>query len=110
MNLNYANLEHGMQSEAMRALTGQPVLVQRTKDIDETALWDHLTSHVGEANIVTASCLKDYNGLVGGHAYTVLHVQELADEKLIQLRSPTGTERYIGPFGNTDPRWSDDLR
>lgn len=83
MNLNYANLEHGMQSEAMRALTGQPVLVQRTKDIDEEALWDHVKSHVGKGNILTASCLKDYNGLVGGHAYTILYAQEVAGEKLI---------------------------
>ena len=99
-----------MQAEAMRALTGQPVLVQRTSEIDEAALWDDLTSNVGSGNILTASCLKDYNGLVGGHAYTILHAQELDDEQLIQLRSPIGTEKYIGPYGNSDPRWNDELR
>lgn len=30
MNINYANLEGGMQYEAMRALTGQPVMLYQT--------------------------------------------------------------------------------
>ena len=42
MNLNYANLDGGMQYEAMRALTGMPVEVLRTSDLDEEKIWDKL--------------------------------------------------------------------
>ena len=39
MNLNYANLDGGMTYEAMRALTGQPVMVYQTdKKSDEDIL------------------------------------------------------------------------
>ena len=86
------------------------MLVQQTKELSEDELWSELKENVGHGNILTASCIKDYNGLVGGHAYTVLHVQELGGERVIQLRSPVGTEKYIGPFGNADPRWADELR
>ena len=84
--------------------------MQQTKELSEDELWSQLEENVGHGNILTASCIKDYNGLVGGHAYTVLHVQELGGERVIQLRSPVGTEKYIGPFGNADPRWADELR
>jgi len=30
---------------------------------------------------MTASCTKDFEGLIGGHAYTVVGVLELKDEK-----------------------------
>ena len=39
------------------------------------------------------------NGLVGGHAYTVLGVHESSEfPKLIKLRNPWGKQQYTGPW------------
>ena len=66
---------------------------------------------------MTASCLKDYQGLIGGHAYTILGVQELLakdrqiSEQLIKLRNPIGLEEYTGPWNNDDDtRWTQSYR
>lgn len=63
--------------------------------------------------MMTASCIKDFEGLIGGHAYTVLGVLELKDEKnqvaqqLISLRNAIGQEEFTGAWNNYDEsRWS----
>lgn len=78
----------------------------------EADVWSNLKELTGKGHIVTASCLKDYNGLQGGHAYTVLDTFELPgdDNKLIQLRSAVESEKYVGPFGNSDPKWTPELK
>lgn len=81
MNLNYVNLESGMQHEAMRALTGQPVVMYQTKNSSDAQTWERLASASGKNFIITASCLQDYAGLEGGKAYVVLGVQELKNKK-----------------------------
>ena len=62
---------------------------------------------------MTASCIKDFEGLIGGHAYTVLGVLELKDEKnqvaqqLISLRNAIGQEEFTGAWNKYDEsRWS----
>jgi hypothetical protein len=77
LNLNYANLDGGLQYEAMRALTGQPIIFYETKSQTEKVIWETIGDADGQKFIMTASCLKDYQGLVGGHAYTIIGVQEL---------------------------------
>ena len=74
LNLNYANLDGGMQYEAMRALTGQPVVFYETPAQSEKQIWEQLASADGKKFVMTASCLRDYQGLVGGHAYTILGI------------------------------------
>ena len=113
MNLNYINLDGGMQYEAMRALTGQPVVIYQTKKQSQKDIWENIADADGENFIMTASCLKDYAGLIGGHAYTILGVQELTDrkgivsEQLIKLRNAIGLEEYTGPWNNDDDgRWT----
>lgn len=77
LNLNYANLDGGMQYEAMRALTGQPVVVFATKKQSEKEIWETIADSDEHRYILTASCLRDYQGLIGGHAYTILGILEL---------------------------------
>jgi len=103
MNLNYANLEGGMQYEAMRALTGQPVVLYQTSKQSAGETWSILSSTTGKGYITTASCLQDYAGLAGGNAYVVLGVQELKNpkdgsvqEQLVKLRAALGFVDYSG--------------
>jgi len=60
MNLNYANLDGGMQYEAMRALTGQPIVIYQTNKQNEKEIWETIADADGEQYIMTASCLKDF--------------------------------------------------
>jgi len=77
LNLNYANLDGGMSYEAMRALTGQPVVHYITSTQTEPEIWQTISLTKGQHFVMTASCLKDQSGLLGGHAYTLLDVIEL---------------------------------
>ena len=66
---------------------------------------------------MSASCLKDYQGLLGGHAYTILGAVEFLGPKnavqhqLVKLRNPIGHEVYTGPWNNLDDqRWTQNYK
>ena len=44
--LNWANLEGGMQYEAMRDLTGMPIVLYQTSNMTKEAIWGYLLSAV----------------------------------------------------------------
>ena len=48
------------------------------------------------------------------HAYTILDYLELKKDgkkyqELIKMRNPWGNEKYVGPWNDKDPRWTQDL-
>lgn len=56
---------------------------------------------------------KDYAGLVGGHAYSLLGASEVTDPKtgqparLLKVRNPWGKEQYRGAWSDKDTqRWT----
>lgn len=55
-------------------------------------------------------------GLVSGHAYTFLDIQELKDSTgsvkhtIAKLRNPWAVEMYKGPWSDTDPNWTDEWK
>ena len=64
---------------------------------------------------MTASCLRDFLGLTGGHAYTIIGVQELTDpstgelkEQLIKLRNPQGLDTFSGQWNRE--KWPADFK
>ena len=58
---------------------------------------------------MSAANQKSDYGLVAGHAYTVLGPRTYNGEKLVLLRNPWGSERYTGPWSDTESpsRWTD---
>lgn len=81
----------------------------------ESEIWEKIADADGNRYIMTASCLRDYEGLIGGHAYTIIGIIELQKgekltQQLIQLRDPIGTEEYTGPWNNQDTRWTTDYK
>lgn len=106
-----------MQYEAMRALTGQPIVLHQTQNMAEGDIWGKISEASGKKFIMTASCLKDFEGLIGGHAYSIMGIKELKNDKgsvvnqLIQLKNPIGQEEYTGPWNNLDDkRWTSELK
>lgn len=47
-------------------------------------------------------------GIVQGHAYSVLNIDEIDDSKLIQLRNPHGSTgaEWKGDWSDTCPNWN----
>lgn len=70
-----------MQYEAMRALTGQPIVLHQTQNMAEGDIWAKISEASGKKFIMTASCLKDFEGLIGGHAYSIMGIKELKNDK-----------------------------
>ena len=54
------------------------------------------------------------NGIVGGHAYTVLACYELTTDngkvRLVKMRNPWGVEQYTGPWSDESELWTDAYR
>jgi calpain-15 len=48
---------------------------------------------------------QSQQGVVQGHAYSILDVKEVGDYKLVQLRNPWGQTEYTGPWSDGSPEW-----
>lgn len=53
-------------------------------------------------------------GMVTGHAYTLLDTAEVSDSsgtyRIVKLRNPWATELYTGPWSDDSSEWTDDLK
>lgn len=88
----------GFGSEAMAALTGQPVYTNTPQNMDPSVLAEALTSGSG-GNMVTVGTDANPNGeftqhgLLASHMYTVLGTATSSTgELLVKLRDPWGSE------------------
>lgn len=50
------------------------------------------------------------SGIVQGHAYSILDVQEADEFKLIQLRNPWGRKEWTGDFSDKSDKWTRRLK
>ena len=79
-------------------------------------LWDVLHARDQEGCIIVCSSRKDEQGIISGHAYSVLQLEqvdaEIDDEtgealRLVQVRNPHGCNEYEGRFSDNDSAWED---
>lgn len=110
----YENIEAGKVCYALADLTGgvpeQVKLEEESRDFD--GFCRKIFAYHGAGYLMgagsTASIFGDsvaVNGIVQGHAYSVLRLAEFQDEKLIQLRNPHGSSGV-----EWDGDWSDGSR
>lgn len=55
---------------------------------------------------MTAACHYKYDGLVTGHAYSMLGAVAVDGTLLLHMRNPWGKEKYVGPYSDNDSRWT----
>ena len=65
--------------------------------------------------MMAASCDIIWKGLNDGHADTILGAHTLMKDgavykKLIKIRNPWSSEKYTGPWSDSDSRWTDDFK
>lgn len=49
-------------------------------------------------------------GLVLGHAYSILDVRTYKKQRLIQLRNPWGDIEWNGHWSDKSPKWTEDAK
>lgn len=111
--VNYRQMNGGWMREALYALTGLPIQESHTTKLDAAKLWTHLSTWDRQRDVITAdvSCPADqkhlWQGLICGHAYTVLGVATYKGEKLVKARNPWRSEGYKGTWSDKDTgKWT----
>lgn len=137
---SFSAMRFGWSYEAMIDLTGSPFRTIRLHDeeiLDEISsglLWDTLVDYDTSGYLIsattpgediyseqrvdepeadfTAGIKKGPNGLVSGHAYTVLTATETSDgqHRLLKLRNPWGNFEWLGDWGDNSSLWTPELR
>lgn len=114
MNQNYVRLSGGLSFASLRALTGMPVIphfpMYFPNKYDELTLWQILSEGEKRSHVMCGDVFTNEHGLVAGHTYTILGVSEVTSEgkstRLVKLRSPWSTDKYTGPWANSDSLWT----
>jgi len=76
-------------------------------------LWELLKSYDSSAALLAASIssqageAKRDDGLVAGHAYSIIRVAEMQGFRLVQLRNPWGRYEWGGEWSDESPLWDE---
>ena len=114
----YDRIAGGWEFETIRDLTGAPGYYLTSIE-DDT--FDLIQEYDNAKYIMGCSVKDGYDedlaekqGLVCGHAYTLLAVHEFMDKgkerRLVKLRNPWGSGEWNGSWSDNDKRWTDQLR
>jgi len=115
---NYYTLRGGFANEGMIDLTGCPCSNYDLESdkvkrwIEQGLLWSNLTYFDDMGFLISASTPGEdrwsnvggkpeaENGLVPGHAYSVIQVKEAHGNKLLNIRNPWGSFEWDGDWGD----------
>ena len=108
----------GYPEEALRDLTGAPtefnLIDQESTDFDR--LWSdfvvcHKNRYVMVAGSAGESEKKTPEGIIQGHAYTIIGAHMIRGERVLEMRNPWGdANEWNGRWSDLDEAWDDDLR
>lgn len=86
--------------EAFYLLTGMPAIAHKTGNMSETDMWNQIGNADAKKYPLSASCNNGFDGLVPGHAYTMLGVATVDGVKLVKMRNPWGKGEYNGAWSD----------
>lgn len=116
---DYGVIEGGFTGEAIEDLTGGVTTELRTSDIlDKKQFWQELLQYNGK--FVFSCWTGGYHGgadtsqggtpkrqgIIEGHAYSIMRAVEAAGEKLVLLRNPWGESEWTGPWSDGSKEWT----
>lgn len=121
LHKSYERIEAGDTVNTIRDLVGAPGDSYNLRIKDEyEGLWEKMLRAKQEDWIITASTDdKDPNesarlkeiGLVAGHAYSILDVQQPRDDlQLLKIRNPWGNFEWQGDWGDNSSLWTPALK
>ncbi|KAG5643371.1 hypothetical protein DXG03_001019 [Asterophora parasitica] len=115
---NYDALDGGEAGEAIEDLTGGVTSFILTQDVlDPDQFWhdELLKAHEDRLfgcsyNTLNAARSGNpnstVNGLIGGHAYSVLRAVEYNGKRFVVIRNPWGATEWTGPWSDGSKEWT----
>lgn len=132
---SYAALEGGWTTWALRAMTGdlsrrflkesngkwkrvdllnindpsdkkKAGFYSNPEDLVSDDLYTILYKYYRLKSVLCCSGASGKQGLVSGHAYTILSVMKVGDFRMIQIRNPWGRGEWSGPWCDGSPLWT----
>ena len=121
LNGNYAKAIGGEPHEVFDVITNTHSEKIRVSANKADEIWNALAIAEKKGFIMTAGTSGDTynlrieeNGLVPGHAYTLLGVKEVntnsGREKLVHIRNPWGNGEWSGDWCDTSRKWTADIK
>lgn len=107
----------GFAEDALKDLTGAPaeyIPIRENGDLEE--LWKILEKADREENIMVIGSRGEgeqtnEQGIVSGHAYTLIGVHTLHNERVLEIRNPWGKgDEWNGRWNDDDLLWTEELR
>jgi hypothetical protein len=108
----YAYTSGGWTMEAVEDLTGGTSTLYMLKDyINKAKLWEELQRTEQRDKLYGVFFLQTAKwfgnqGLITGHAYSVLRAAEYKDKKFVVIRNPWGKTEWQGPWGDGSKEWT----
>ena len=109
---NYQNIVGGFEDQAMADLTGgiPDRMTDLKKNMEET--WTMIMNLQQGGHLLGAGSQSgkdtDTNdqGIVKGHAYSILEVKQVDKHRLLQMRNPWGHKEWSGRWADNSPEWT----
>ncbi|KNC49194.1 calpain 5 [Thecamonas trahens ATCC 50062] len=109
---SYAALDGGLCNDAFVNLTGGVgEFIQFKNEVGAAeALWEKLVLYHSERFLLASGshgsddAEENEDGIVDGHAYTILDVREIDGYRLLNIRNPHGTNEWSGDWSDHDTR------
>jgi calpain-15 len=116
---SYMLLEKGLAHEGLLDLTGIPSELldfssKKGKElIEKNTFWHFLCENDQAGTLISASCslessnLASYESdLVPGYSYTILQLETIGTQQVLQLRNPFGTFNWQGDWSRNSKNWT----
>ncbi|KAG8933072.1 hypothetical protein FRC03_008687 [Tulasnella sp. 419] len=121
---DYASLEAGFTSEAVEDLTGAVSTLIYVQDIlNRQKFWEEELMHANNdrlfacfiptppaTSVTEPALMYPTNGLIVGHAYSIIKVAEFANKKFLRIRNPWGETEWTGPWSDGSGEWDEATR
>ncbi|KAJ7467789.1 cysteine proteinase [Mycena galericulata] len=117
---DYASISGGYSCEAIEDLTGGVSTFIPAKDIlDPDVFWRDELLRATQDRLFgcgfdtldssrSGNAERTVNGLIGGHAYSVLRAVEFRGRRFVVLRNPWGDSEWTGPWSDGSREWTEE--
>ncbi|KAG0015753.1 hypothetical protein BGZ81_011541 [Podila clonocystis] len=109
---DYESLDGGFTSEGNEDLTGGVATLIFTSDIlDTDNFWDLEMQRVNSETLMGCYIFNydpsgERNGVISGHAYSVLRTAIVNGERIVQIRNPWGDTEWNGDWSDDSDKWT----
>uniref|UniRef100_A0A6V3LXC2 Calpain catalytic domain-containing protein n=1 Tax=Lotharella globosa TaxID=91324 RepID=A0A6V3LXC2_9EUKA len=84
--------------------------VRRGESYDDEKVWKLLEIYMKRQALMSCAVSNDgeakrSDGIVAGHAYSILHAEKVGNYRMLQLRNPWGSFEWKGAWSDGDTKW-----